>query len=186
MSSLRSPGNDAPRHPPTGWAAARRELLIAALLASALTAAAWAFSGAALAALVLLIAVATSLVALRALIEPEHRPAAPEQAEETGPSRTLVGFWRTRSDLLEATRSLSAWHYGLRPRLTNLLAARLSERHGISLAEDQEAARRLLLGSRQDLWRWIDPSQPEPDDAGARAGIPPRALAALIDRLEKL
>ena len=56
----------------------------------------------------------------------------------------------------------------------------------LHLADDPDAARRLLLGSRHDLWRWIDPSQPEPAEAGSQPGIPPRVLAALIDRLEKL
>lgn len=159
---------------------------MAGLLAAALTAAAWAFSGPALAGLVLLVSVAAGLVALRALVEPDQRPAPPELPEEAGPSRTVVGFWRTRSDLSDATRSLGSWHYGLRPRLTNLLAARLSERHGVSLADDPDTARRLLLGSGQDLWHWIDPAQPDPAEAGSRPGIPPRVLAALIDRLEKL
>ncbi|HEX9066016.1 MAG TPA: hypothetical protein VF843_12985 [Streptosporangiaceae bacterium] len=171
---------------PSGWAAARRELIVAGLLVAAVTAAAWAFSGPVLAALVLVATAAASLPVLRGLIEPGHQPEPVEVPGETGPSRTVIGFWRTRSDLDDATRSLSAWHYGLRPRLTNLLAARLSERHGVSLAGDPEAARRLLEGSRHDLWRWIDPAQPDPDDPGSRAGIPPGVLAALIDRLEKL
>ena len=169
-----------------GWGAARRELAIAGLLIAAVTVAAYALSGPALAGLVLLVSVAACLVALRTLVEPDHRPAPPPPPGETGPSRVLIGFWRTRSDLEDATRSLSAWHYGLRPRLTNLLAARLSERHGVSLADDPDTARRLLLGPRQDLWRWIDPAQPDPAEAGSRPGIPPRVLAALIDRLEKL
>ena len=174
------------RTPKTGWSGAKRELVIAGLLSTALTIAAWAFSGPTLAAVVLLAAVAVAMVAMRALVERDEPRPAPELPDETGPSRTVIGFWRTRSDLEDATRSLSAWHYGLRPRLINLLAARLAERHGISLADDPQAARRLLTGSRYDLWHWIDPSQPEPPDAGARPGIPPRALAALIDRLEKL
>jgi len=150
------------------------------------TVAAYALSGPALAGLVLLVSVAAGLVALRALIDPDQRPEPPPPPDEAGPSGTVIGFWRTRSDLDDATRSLSAWHHGLRPRLTNLLAARLSERQGVSLADDPDTARRLLLGSRQDLWRWIDPAQPEPAEAGSRPGIPPRVLAVLIDRLEKL
>jgi hypothetical protein len=123
---------------------------------------------------------------LRALIEPDQEPPAPEAPQELGPSQSFTGFWRTRSDLLDATKSLSAWDYGLRPRLTNLLAARLSERHGISLADDPQAARNLFRGTRHDLWHWIDPARPTPPDAGSQPGIPPNVLAALIDRLEKL
>lgn len=186
MTGRRQAGPPQAGPPRAGWAAARRELLIAALLVATLTAAAYALGGPALAGLVLLVSVAAGLVALRALIEPGQHQAPPAPADETGPSGTVIGFWRTRSDLADATNSLSAWHYGLRPRLTNLLAARLSERHGVSLADDPQTARRLLLGSRHDLWRWINPDQADPDEPGSRAGIPPRVLAALIDRLEKL
>jgi hypothetical protein len=105
---------------------------------------------------------------------------------DRGPSRIFIGFWRTRSSLEDATRSLGGWEVGLRPRLTNLLAARLSERHGISLADDPRAAEALLTGTRHDLWRWIDPQRPVAPDTSSRPGIPPHVLAALIDRLEKL
>ena len=169
-----------------GWNTARRELTVAGLIALALTAAAWSLDGPPLAGFVLLTCVALSLVTLRALIEPREEPAPPEASHELGPSRSFLGFWRTRSDLVDATRSLGAWDHGLRPRLTNLLAARLSERHGISLADDPRAARELLAGTRHDLWQWIDPERPVPPDAGSRPGIPPKVLAALIDRLEKL
>jgi hypothetical protein len=170
---------------PAGWSGARRELTVAGLLVLALTAAAWALGGPTVAGFVLLACVAASLVALRALIEPQDEPPPPETPHDFGPSRSFIGFWRTRSDLADATRSLTAWDLGLRPRLTNLLAARLSERHGISLADDPQAARELLAG-RPDLWHWIDPQRQLPPDGGSRPGIPPNVLAALIDRLEKL
>jgi hypothetical protein len=170
----------------TGWRGARRELTIAGLFAAALTAAAWAIGGPRTAGFVLLCWVALSLVGLRALIEPHQEPPLPEASQDLGPSRIFFGFWRTRSDLDDATRSLAAWEAGLRPRLTNLLAARLSERHGISLADDPRAAEALLAGTRHDLWRWIDPKRPAEPDAASRPGIPQHVLAALIDRLEKL
>ena len=68
-----------------------------------------------------------------------------------------------------------------------LLAVRLAERHGISLHDDPAAARRLLCpGHRDDrLWYWVDPARP-PATTGTQSGIPPRTLARLIDRLEKL
>ncbi len=85
--------------------------------------------------------------------------------------------------------------------LEHLLAARLAERHGVSLYLDPDGARRLLCGNDNgrdaDLWYWIDPAR-EAARAQARAygaadggtdrqpGIPPRTLARLIDRLEKL
>jgi hypothetical protein len=192
----------------TGWRGAGREVTVAGVLVVAVTAAAWGLEGPAVASFTALACAALSLVALRALIEPHEPPQAPHQSHELGPSRSFLGFWRTRSDLVDATTSLSAWDNALRPRLTNLLAARLSERHGISLADDPEAARRVLTGGtaaaagmtggatgtagtpgtagRSDLWAWIDPQRQAPPDAGSRPGIPPRVLAALIDRLERL
>lgn len=172
-----------------GWRGAGRELAVAALLVLAITAAAWALEGPAAAGFTVLACAALSMVALRALVEPHEPPQAPRQSHELGPSRSFLGFWRTRSDLVDATRSLSAWDNALRPRLTNLLAARLSERHGISLADDPEAARRVLAvgaAGRRDLWTWIDPRRQATPDAGSRPGIPPHVLAALIDRLERL
>jgi len=181
-----------------GWNGTGRELAVAAVLVLALTAAAWVLDGPTAAAFVLLICVALALVGLRALIELEEEPPRRPESHEFGPSQSFIGFWRTRSDVFDATRSLSAWDHELRPRLTNLLAARLSERHGISLADDPDAARDLLNAGRHhrhgrrdqpgrlDLWTWIDPQRPTPPGAGSKAGIPPNVLAALIDRLEKL
>ena len=172
-----------------GWTGARREILVAALLIITLTAAAWMIDGASAAGLVLLICVAVSLIALRAVIEPHEEPAEPRSSPDLGPPRSFVGFWRTRSDLIDATRSLSTWDQELRPRLTNLLAARLAERHGISLSEDPDAARKLLTDGKQgrsDLWAWIDPQRQTPPDAGTRPGIPASVLTALIERLERL
>jgi len=173
----------------TGWRSARREVAVAVVLALAISAAAWVLEGPAAAGFAALAAAALSLVALRALIEPGELPEAPHQSHELGPSTSFLGFWRTHSDMGDATTSLSAWNSVLRPRLTNLLAARLSERHGISLANDPEAARRVLTGGmrgRTDLWAWIDPRRQAAPGAGSLPGIPPRVLAALIDRLERL
>ena len=172
-----------------GWQGAGREISVAVLLVLALTAAAWALDGPTAAGFTAVSCAALSLVALRTLIEPHEPPPVPHLSQEIGPSRTFFGFWRTRSDLTDATTSLSAWDNALRPRLTNLLAARLAEQHGISLAEDPEAARQVLTGGktgRRDLWTWIDPQRQTPPDAGSRPGIPPNVLAALIDRLERL
>jgi hypothetical protein len=177
------------------WRDATREITVAVLLVLAITVGAWVLAGPAAAGFAALTCAALSLVALRSLVQPHEPPAVPHLSAELGPSRSFLGFWRTRSDLVDATRSLSAWDSGLRPRLTNLLAARLSERHGISLAEDPEAARRVLnagrtgrtgRAGRTDLWTWIDPQRQTPLNAGAVAGIPPQVLAALIDRLERL
>jgi len=178
-----------PAGPGTGLRGAVREITVAVLLVVAVTAAAWALEGPAAAGFAAVSCAAVSLIALRTLIEPHEPPPVPQLSHELGPAASFFGFWRTRSDLADATRSLGAWDNGLRPRLENLLAARLSERHGISLADDPDEARRLLTGGkpgRSDLWTWIDPRRQTPPDAGSLPGIPPNVLAALIDRLERL
>jgi hypothetical protein len=182
-------GRAGPDSVGAGWRGAGREIAIAALLAVAVTATAWALAGPAAAGFTAVSCAAVSLLALRALIEPQEPPPAAHLAQAMGPSLIFFGFWRTRSDLSDAIRSLSAWDNALRPRLTNLLAARLAERHGISLAEDPDAAMRVLTGGKQDrseLWAWIDPRRQTPPDAGALPGIPRSVLTALIDRLERL
>jgi hypothetical protein len=184
-----SPGSGPGPSPGTGWRGAGREIVVAVLLVIALSAAAWVLEGPAAAGFAAVASAALSLVALRGLIE-RHEPATvPQWSHESGPSRSFFGFWRTRSDLIDASRSLIAWDTGLRPRLLNLFAARLSERHGISLAADPDAARRVLTAGasgRHDLWTWIDPQRQTPPHAGSLPGIPPAVLAALIDRLERL
>jgi hypothetical protein len=170
------------------WAAARRELTVAACLVLALTAAAWALLGAATAGIVALICVALSLVAMRTLIEPHNEPAEQLNTYYDAPTQSFTGFWRTQFELNAGTKSLSAWDLNTKLRLQNLLAARLSERHGISLLAQPDEARRAFIGAggRTDLWYWLDPQRPTPPDARSRPGIPPRTLAALIQRLEQL
>ena len=179
----------APREPTNqGWTGARREIAVAALLVVALAGAAWALDGPAAAAVVVLGSAAVALVLLRPLIDQGEDALPPPVAYPDRPAQTFHGFWRTQADLADASRSLAAWDLGARGRLTNLFAARLAERHGISLDADPQAARRLLLRvpSRHDLWFWIDPGRPTPRNADSRPGIPPHVLATLIDRLEKL
>jgi len=100
---------------------------------------------------------------------------------------TFTGYWRKRAGLVDGTQSLAAYDAVLRGTLQHLLAARLAERHGISLQDDPDAARRLLCPRPRDdaLWYWVDPARP-PAQAGKQPGIPPRTLARLIDRLEQL
>lgn len=171
------------------WTAAWRELAAATTLVVALTATAWLLLGAATAGIVALICVAVGLVAMRTLIAP-HKPAA--ELEDLDyhdfPTQSFSGFWRTQFELNGGIKSLSAWEMNTKRRLQNLLAARLAERHGISLLTEPEAARRAFIGDsrRADLWYWIDPQRPTPADVSARPGIPGRTLTALIQRLEQL
>ena len=90
-----NPRRPARENPPggenaaAGWNGARRELAVAGLLAAVLTAAAWALDGPAAAGFVLLTCIAVSLVVLRALIEPDQEPPAPESAGRTRPRPVL-------------------------------------------------------------------------------------------------
>lgn len=176
--------------PPAGhhrWMAARRELTIAAGLVSALTAAAWLLLGAPTAGIVALVCVALGLAAMRTLIDPHPGPPEPLDTFNDSPTQSFVGYWRTQFELNAGTKSLSAWDLNTKRRLQNLLAARLSEHHGISLFDEPDAARRAFIGtSGADLWYWLDPQRPTPPDASSLPGIPQRTLAALIQRLEQL
>lgn len=179
-----------------GWHSARREIAVAAGLVIAITAAFWILYGSVTAGIVALFCCVIALVALRPLIGPHQRPENPPEPYYDMPSTSFVGFWRTQTDLADAMASMSAWDLTTRHRLQNLLAARLAEHHGISLAEDPKAARAVFIGTSAgrdgvskaavDLWYWIDPERPTLPDAASRRGIPPRVLAALIHRLEQL
>ena len=102
--------------PARRWRDATREITVAFLLVVAITVATWVLAGQAAAGFAALACAALSLVALRALVQPHEPPAIPLLSPELGPSRSFLGFWRTRSDLIDATRSLSAWDNGLRPQ----------------------------------------------------------------------
>lgn len=168
----------------TGWREARPELVIAAIAAAAITAAAWAYSGTAVAVVALTAAGVLALAALRWLVPPDDAPPGYEEQQEERAQTTFAGFWRRQAGVAAATQSMTGFDVELRHTLEHLLAARLAQRHGISLYEDPEAARRLLGSDR--LWYWLDPARPPAQDKGASAGIPPRTLAAIIDRLERL
>jgi hypothetical protein len=87
-----------------------------------------------------------------------------------------------------AVSSRSFYDQELRPVLEHLLAARLSERHGVNLYQDPVAARRLFCTHRGDatLWRWIAPDEQHERARQNRRGIPRHALLRIIERLEKL
>jgi hypothetical protein len=143
---------------------------------------------------VALVVAAFSVVALavvnRLLVTRSGPPATPEvPTDRRAPTGSFINYWRWRSDLEGATTSLSAYHAGVGPHLEHLLAARLSERHGVSLYGQPEVARSILCakGRDLDLWSWVDPGRSTTAEAEAEApGIPTRALARLVQRLEQL
>jgi hypothetical protein len=180
-----SPARD---QPPAGWRAAWPEITIAAVLTAATTATGYAVAGLAGATVVLVAAAAGSLATFRALLPAADPATGDDYLPAFGWSgMPFTGYWRRRAGLSEGTRSLAGFDAELRGTLQDLLAARLAERHGVSLQADPDAARRLLCPAPADesLWFWVDPRRPRVT-SGSQPGIPPRALARLVDRLERL
>ncbi len=180
-----------------GWRGCVPELTVTAVLILATGAAVYGYAGAGAAVVTLIVWAVVLLVLLRWLVPAGAAPLRREQQEtwRVAGRTSFTGFWRRRGVLAAATASMASYDAELRPTLQHLLAARLAERHGVSLYTDPSAARRLLLsgtgpragrGGRDDqLWSWLDPSRPAETRPQVR-GIPPRTLAAIIDRLERL
>jgi hypothetical protein len=172
--------------PPTGWQGSGYELAIAAILVTTVTTAAYVWAGTGASILTLSCAAFIALFLLRTLSPRDIRPDRPSDELGDLSRTTIAGFWRKRGMLQDATERMFTYDSELRPTLQHLLAARLADKYGLSLYEDPDEARRLLLRRPrdQDLWRWLDPNEPPGDGEGR--GIPPRTLAAIIDRLEHL
>jgi hypothetical protein len=170
-----------------GWADCGPELMVAGLLAGTLSIIALLFGGLGTCCIVLAVVAVIALGTLR-LAAPQGAVPGPAEEAALATSTSFTGFWRKRSMVNDATQTLAGYDFELRGILQNLLAARLAERYGISLYHDPAAARSQLVRTSQDhaLWYWLDPARPAVPDASSRAGIPPRTLAAVLDRLEKL
>jgi hypothetical protein len=170
-----------------GWRAAVPEIIIAAIVIAVAAVAGYAAAGLPGTAVVVTCAAGISLVVLRVLVPAPAADRDGPVADTEAIPVTFTGYWRKRAGLVDGTRSMISYDAELRDTLQRLLAARLAERHGISLYDDPDGARRLLcLTSRdQRLWYWVDPARP-PTTARKQSGIPPRTLARLIDRLERL
>lgn len=177
--------------PGTGWRDATPEIIIAVTLVAAAGIAGYALAGAAAPGIVAIGAAVIALIAFRGMLPPDQAPPPRETDVAVGQvPASFTGFWRKRAGLADGIRSAASYDATLRPTLQHLLAARLAERHGISLRDDPDQARRLLCqGERDDgLWYWVDPARQAspPGRANSEPGIPPRTLARLIDRLERL
>jgi hypothetical protein len=177
----------AARPAPAGWQACIPELMIAAVLVLVTGAAAYGYGGLRAAVLTLLGWALLALVLLRALLPPTARTLVQHLPWQERSRTSFIGFWRKRATLTDAIASMASYDHELRLTLQHLLAARLAERHDISLYHDPVAARRILLpgGRGDELWYWLDPDRPAESEQ-QRRGIPPRTLAAIIDRLERL
>jgi hypothetical protein len=174
----------------SGWSSAVPEICIAGVLTAVAAVAGYAVAGLPGTVVAVAGAAVAALVVVRALAP---APAlgdlaySPRSADSEAIPATFTGYWRSRSGLGDGIKSMPAYEAELRVTLQRLLAARLAERHGVSLQQDPEAARRLLCPRPRDqgLWYWVDPARPRVSD-GQRHGIPPRTLARLINRLEHL
>jgi hypothetical protein len=189
----RSTGRDGDRPDAgaDGWRGCVPELTVTVALVLATSAAVYGYAGAGAAVLTLIIWAAVLLVLARGLVTAAAPLSMPEETWRGAGRTSFTGFWRKRGVLANATASMVSYDAELRPTLQHLLAARLAERHNVNLYTDPSAARRLLFGSAtrgggdEQLWRWLDPSRPAETRQHVR-GIPPRTLAAIIDRLERL
>jgi hypothetical protein len=170
-----------------GWRAAVPEIIIAAIVVAVAAVAGYAAAGLAGTAVIVTCAAVASLVVLRVLAPAPAAHGDGQLSDNEAIPVTFTGYWRKRAGLVDGTQSMTAYDAELRGTLQRLLAARLAERHGISLHDDPDGARRLLCATPRDdrLWYWVDPARP-PAPPGKQAGIPPRTLARLIDRLERL
>jgi hypothetical protein len=171
------------------------ELTVTAVLVVATSATVYGYAGVGAAVLTVIIWAVVLLVLLRGLVGAAAPLLLQEQLGRATGRTSFTGFWRRRGVLTNATASMMSYDAELRPTLQHLLAARLAERHDVNLYQDPSGARNILLrgtregtsfGRRDDqLWYWLDPSRPAETRQQAR-GIPPRTLAAIIDRLERL
>lgn len=179
------------RHPSAtgdGWRGCLPELAITAVLILATSAAVYGYAGTGAAVLALIIWAVALLVLLRGLVPAAVAPLQPQRTRPTTGRTSFTGFWLKRASVSNARASMASYDAELRRTLQHLLAARLAERHDVNLYTDPAAARHLLLhGARHDdqLWYWLDPSRPAETRQHVR-GIPPRTLAVIIDRLERL
>ncbi len=174
--------------PPDGWQGSIPELVIASALVLVTCVFVYGYAGTGAAAIALAVWAVVILVLFRIALPATPPPLTAEHETWRRLGRTgIMGFWRKRGTLSDATADMVAYDLELRTTLQHLLAARLAERHGVSLYSDPAAARRLLLPTtrEQELWFWLDPQRPA-ETRHSKSGIPPRTLAAILDRLERL
>ncbi len=187
---MTGPGTGAAPESPAvsgGWRACWPELTACATLVLATSLGACAAAGIGVAVLTVAAWAVASIGFLRTLVPVSPDLVTEQSARRGGARSSFLGIWRKRSMVRDATTSMVSYDAELRPTLQHLLAARLAERHDVSLYGEPAAARRLLLPGQRDgvLWFWLDPLRPAETDQ-RQPGIPPRTLAAILDRLERL
>lgn len=171
-----------------GWRYCVPELVLTAIFTATVIGAVFAFAGLGAALIAVSLCAVAALLLLRGLVPPASKVAPPLEQDRAGDrgQTSFFGFWRKRAQLVEGTESMAAYDTGLRETLQHLLAARLAERHLVSLYHQPEAAREILLGGQHDeLWYWLDPGRPA-ETGKSQRGIPLRTLTSIIDLLERL
>jgi hypothetical protein len=108
---------------------------------------------------------------------PFVRQLTRERIPPTRPNELI----RVERDLLLGTENAGHFHSRLLPLLRGAAAARLS-RHGVDLARQPEAARRLL---GDEVWAFVRYDREVPDDLYA-AGPSAREVRRLVERIEAL
>jgi hypothetical protein len=169
------------------WRASAPELAAGAFAVLITALAVYGYAGPGAAVAVVGACAVAAIAYLRTLIPVSRHADIRQVLPHALAASTFLGIWRKRVTLQDATARMISYDAELRPALQRLLAARLAERHGVSLYADPAAARRLLISGRRDeaLWFWLDPERAAETDP-RRPGIPPRSLAAILDRLERL
>jgi hypothetical protein len=173
--------------PASPWHGAAPELTIAAVAVAVTAAGGYAVAGWDGMAVVAIVAAAIGLFVLRSLL-PEGVADTVKKAREKDREKTVSGYSHRRFVVHNSVSNLSFYDLELRPVLEHLLAARLSERHGVNLYQDPAAAQRLFCTHRGDaaLWRWISPDTARQPGHTNRRGIPRHVLLRITERLEKL
>jgi hypothetical protein len=171
------------------WRGAGPELIIAAITVGAAALAGGAVAGWPGMATALIAAASLAIVVLRGLA-PRSAAQSIRRAKDKEVARAITGYPQRRFMVKSSLSSRAFYEADLRPILEHLLAARLSENHGINLYQDPAAARAAFCRGRGDeaLWAWIDPALAlrALDPNMQRYGIPGRTLARIITRLEQL
>jgi hypothetical protein len=169
------------------WHGTAPELTIAAVAVVVTAAGGYAVAGWDGMAVVGIAAAAIGLFVLRFLL-PQGFADVATKAREKPAEKPVSGYSHRRFVVETSVSNRAFYDLELRPVLEHLLAARLSERHGVNLYQDPAAARRLFCTHRGDavLWRWISPEVPREAAQTNRRGIPRHVLLRIIERLEKL
>jgi hypothetical protein len=173
--------------PASPWQGAAPELTIVAVAVAVTAVGGYAVAGWDGLAIVVIAAAAIGLFVLRTLLPAGIADRTPK-AREKATAKPVSGYSHRRFVVESSVSNLSYYDLELRPVLEHLLAARLSERHGVNLYQDPAAARQLFCTRRGDaaLWRWISPDTPPVPAQTNRRGIPRHVLMRIIERLEKL